>query len=205
MELDTFRELIINLGNQYGYLLIFFASIGEGVGLPVPDGLILIVSGYFVNQGAMSLPGLIIFFLLGNLTGNLIAYTVGYWGKDWVKRIKFLKKRRQKAVQKAEELFADYGSWALLITQIFSRVLRIPMIYGAGAQKMNLAKYLLLCLVGNLVWGIFWSFIGLYITANWSRLPALLDNYKNVQIVIGLLLILGVFILYKKKSKGQKT
>ncbi|MGM0472430.1 MAG: hypothetical protein ACQEQI_09170, partial [Bacillota bacterium] len=60
--------MIIELGSRYGYLVIFVAAVGEGLGLPVPDGIILAISSYFIFNGEMSVLGLVAYFLLGNLS-----------------------------------------------------------------------------------------------------------------------------------------
>lgn len=199
MNLAEFADLIINLGKQYGYLIIFLAAIGEGVGLPIPDGIILAISGSFVISNQMSVLGLIIYFLLGSIVGNFFAYSLGRWGKGWAEKFKFTKGiRDDKRLKKVDYLFERYGAWALLITQIFSRVIRVPIIYAAGAGGMNIFKYLSLCTLGNLIWGLFWIYTGLYVSSNIDRLQGLINNYKGIQFIVGGVLLVIFYIFYKK-------
>ncbi|MBM7624433.1 DedA family protein [Sporohalobacter salinus] len=198
MDLNYLIDLIIDLGIRYGYLIIFLAAIGEGMGLPIPDGIILAVSSYFIFNDQMSILGLISYFLLGSIVGNLIAYSIGRWSKDWLEKVDFFNRAESNRMNKVNKLFARYGAWALLITQVFSRVIRVPVIYAAGIQEMNIVKYSVLCLLGNLIWGLLWIFIGIYISSNLEVLQKLIRGYGKFQVLILISLIAIFYILYRR-------
>ncbi|MGM0472395.1 MAG: DedA family protein, partial [Bacillota bacterium] len=165
-----------------------------------PDGIILAISSYFIFNGEMSVLGLVAYFLLGNLSGNLIAYLIGSRGQEWLAKFDISVKN-----EKVDRLFARYGAGALLVTQIFSRVLRVPVIYAAGIQRMNLALYLTLCAIGNLVWGLAWILLGLYISANWDYLAMVVDKYKSVQLIIGGILVIILIYFYRTRLDNKET
>lgn len=198
VDFNFLIDLIIDLGSRYGYLIILLAAVGEGIGLPIPDGIILAISSYFIVNDQMSILGLISYFLLGSIIGNLTAYSIGRWSKEWLVRINLFNEEKSKRLDKVNKLFASYGAWALLITQIFSRVLRVPVIYAAGIQEMNIVKYSALCLLGNLVWGLLWIFSGLYISSNLETLQKLVSGYGKFQFLLLVPVIIVFYILYRR-------
>ncbi|WP_049772650.1 DedA family protein [Acetohalobium arabaticum] len=202
MDFNSLIALIIDLSSQYGYLIIFLSAVGEGMGLPIPDGIILAISSYFVFNGQMSVLGLVSYFVLGSIIGNLTAYSIGRWSKGWLKESSLFKLDESDRMDRIEYLFSRYGIWALLITQIFSRVLRVPMIYAAGFQEMNILKYSAVCIAGNFVWGMAWVLGGLYVSSNWTKLEELMTSYKNLQfLVVGLVVV--IFYLFYRRAQVE--
>jgi len=59
---------------HYGYPAIFFLLIGGIVGFPVPDQLLLIISGYLVLTGSLSMTPTLIAAILGSICGITISY-----------------------------------------------------------------------------------------------------------------------------------
>src|SRR2546428_6715054 len=62
---------------HYGYPAIFLLLIGGIVGFPVPDQLLLIISGYLVLTRSLSMTPTLIAAVLGSVCGITISYFLG--------------------------------------------------------------------------------------------------------------------------------
>src|SRR5436190_1550300 len=62
---------------QYGYPAIFFLLIAGIVGFPIPDQLLLIISGYLVHTNSLSLTPTLLVAVLGSICGITLSYLLG--------------------------------------------------------------------------------------------------------------------------------
>src|ERR1044071_4657751 len=91
---------------HYGYPAIFFLLIGGIVGVPVPDQLLLIVSGYLVLTGSLSLAPTLLAAALGSIVGITLSYALGRGSGSYVSKFHFASKR----LDNAREWFQRFGA-----------------------------------------------------------------------------------------------
>jgi membrane protein DedA with SNARE-associated domain len=96
---------------QYGYSAIFFLLIGGIVGVPVPDQLLLVISGYLVLTHSLSLVPTLLAAILGSIVGISLSYALGRGSGSYLSRIRFAASR----LQKAQGWFERFGGWTLVI------------------------------------------------------------------------------------------
>src|SRR5947208_6528517 len=72
---------------QYGYPAIFFLLVGGIVGLPIPDQLLLIVSGYLVLTKSLSMGPTLVAAVLGSIVGITLSYALGRASGSYVSRL----------------------------------------------------------------------------------------------------------------------
>src|SRR5215217_8342997 len=136
---DFFLDPIVNAGTDFisstGLPAVFALMALESACLPVPSEAIMLFAGSSVAEGELSMVGIVVAGVLGNLVGSWIAYAVGYYG-----RIDLLEKNRlihisPKHLKWADDWFARHGD----ATVFFSRMLPIVRTFislPAGAAKM---------------------------------------------------------------------
>jgi len=95
---------------QYGYAAIFFLLIGGIVGFPIPDQLLLIVSGYLVLTKSLSLAPTLAAAVLGSLSGITLSYVLGRGSGSYLSKKRFAARR----LENARLCFERYGGWTLI-------------------------------------------------------------------------------------------
>jgi membrane protein DedA with SNARE-associated domain len=97
--------------SQYGYPAIFFLLIGGIVGFPVPDQLLLIISGYLVLTKVLSMTPTLIAAVLGSICGITISYLVGRGSGSWLAKTRFGAGR----LENVRNWFERFGGWTLVL------------------------------------------------------------------------------------------
>jgi membrane protein DedA with SNARE-associated domain len=95
---------------QYGYSAIFFVLVGGIVGVPVPDQLLLVISGYLVLTHSLSLAPTLLAAVFGSIVGITLSYGLGRGSGSYVSRFRFAANR----LQNARQWFERFGRWTLV-------------------------------------------------------------------------------------------
>ena len=95
---------------QYGYPAIFFLLIGGIVGFPVPDQLLLVVSGYLILTKAFAVGPTLFAAVLGSICGITVSYLIGRCSGSYLAKTRFAAAR----LEKARSYFERFGSWTLI-------------------------------------------------------------------------------------------
>jgi membrane protein DedA with SNARE-associated domain len=157
MTPEHLRELL----TQYGYPLLLLVSTIEGTGMPGPIELFFVAAGVLIGRGEMSLTMVWLVVTLGNVLGNAIGYGVGRMGgRPLLDRAMRMLHIPPRAMQRVEEWFGRYGLFAQAISRWIG-VTRTPAILGAGVVRAPLLPYLLGSLIGDGIWALFWSLLGM--------------------------------------------
>src|SRR6185369_5679368 len=96
---------------QYGYPAIFFLLVGGIVGLPVPDQLLLIVSGYLVLTKSLAIAPTLLAAVLGSIAGISLSYALGRGSGSYLSKSRFAASR----LENARGWFERFGGWTLII------------------------------------------------------------------------------------------
>src|SRR5215470_16537542 len=95
---------------QYGYSAIFFLLIGGIVGVPVPDQLLLVVSGYLILTRSLSAAPTLLAAILGSVCGITLSYVIGRCSGSYLRKTRFATAR----LEQAQNYFERFGSWTLI-------------------------------------------------------------------------------------------
>src|SRR5437763_17155324 len=87
---------------QYGYSAIFFLLVGGIVGLPVPDPLLLVISGYMVLTHSLAIGPPLLAAVLGSIVGITLSYALGRGSGCYLSKMRFAAQRLQHARQSCE-------------------------------------------------------------------------------------------------------
>ena len=95
---------------QYGYPAIFFLLIGGIVGFPVPDQLLLVISGYLVLTKALNLAPTLLAAVLGSICGITLSYLLGRTSGTYLAKTRFAACQ----LENARRWFERFGGWTLV-------------------------------------------------------------------------------------------
>ncbi len=157
MTPEHLRELL----SLYGYPLLLLVSTIEGTGMPGPIELFFVAAGVLIGRGEMSLTLVWLVVTVGNVLGNAIGYGVGRMGgRPLLDRAIRILHIPPQAMERIEDWFAHYGLFAQAISRWIG-VTRTPAILGAGVVRAPLLPYLVGSVIGDGVWALFWSLLGM--------------------------------------------
>ena len=160
--MDRVLDLLLHYYGYNIYLLIFGVLMACGLGLPVPEDIILFAGGIASYYGLTNLGTTILVSYVGVLLGDSIMFFLGAkYGrgltKSWVFK-KLLTEDRLRAVRKK---FHDRGN-KLLFAARFMPGLRAPVFFSAGVLHLPYRVFLFydgiaaLVSVPAIIWAVFY-------------------------------------------------
>jgi len=182
-----------------------------GIGLPLPEDLVLIVAGMLAQDDGRSWISTACLMYLGVMMGDSIIFMLGrHFGQRllaWEVTHHLFPPRKQ---AKVSHLFQRFGSIVLLIAR-FLPGLRAPIFSSAGAMRMGFLKFLLadgaaaLLSVPLFVW--FGHWLWAKFDEDIKELNAALSQTHRYSIWVAVALILGVLLfgwIYSRSRKSRR-
>jgi membrane protein DedA with SNARE-associated domain len=137
------------------------------IGVPGTEPTMLF-AGFDVYRGNLTLLGIIVAGVLGDVLGATIAYSIGYFG-----RRELLERHGAKFHMSAERLerpsrwFDRYGSPVVFLSRLLPGI-RAVFPYAAGVSEMPFARFFLFTTLGSVVWISGLAVLGREVGSNWS-------------------------------------
>jgi len=201
---DKVVEPIIEVATDFigsaGELGVFLLMVLESACIPVPSEAIMLFAGFSVSEGEMTLVGIVIAGVLGNLVGSWIAYAVGYYG-----RLDLLEKNKlihisPKHLKWADDWFARYGA----ATVFFSRMLPIIRTFislPAGVAKMPFWRFSAYTLLGSIPWVLMLALVGEAVGDNWEDWRHKL-GYLDYVVLAAIVVGIGYWLIKRRRGGG---
>lgn len=168
--IDVIVQWATELIGAWGLPAVFILMLLESACIPVPSEAIMLFAGFAVSTGDMTLLGITVAGVLGNLIGSWIAYAVGlYGGRPFIDKYGKYIFMRHHHVELAERWFAKYGP----ATVFFSRMLPIVRTFislPAGIGKMPFGRFTLYTALGCIPWVLLLGWIGMKVGDNWEAI-----------------------------------
>jgi membrane protein DedA with SNARE-associated domain len=193
--IETVSNFAIYLIENLGYWGVFIGMTVESACIPLPSEVIMPLSGYVAYEGKMSLIGITIVGVIGNLIGSWIAYFVGLKGG-----LPFLEKYGKyflishRKLQMAHNWFERYGHEAVLISRCLP-IIRTFISLPAGIAEMDFKKFTLYTLIGCIPWVFALGYIGYMLGPNWTIIEQYFRYMDIVVVIVGVSLV--AYLLYK--------
>ncbi|MGN6556447.1 MAG: DedA family protein [Solirubrobacterales bacterium] len=197
---DKVLEPVIELATEFigsaGIAAVFVLMALESACVPIPSEAIMLFAGFSASKGELTLVGIVLAGVLGNLAGSWIAYAVGYYGRlDLLERNRLIH-LNPKHLAWADRWFERYGG----LTVFFSRMLPIVRTFislPAGVAKMPFWRFTAYTLLGSIPWVLALALIGEAVGHNWEdwrHKLGYLDYAVLAAIVVG-----AIYLLYKRR------
>ncbi len=202
---DKVVEPVVDVATEFigsaGVIAVFLLMTLESACIPIPSEAIMLFAGFSVSKGELTLVGIVIAGVLGNLVGSWIAYAVGYYG-----RLDLLEKNKlihisPKHLAWADSWFERYGA----ATVFFSRMLPIVRTFislPAGVAKMPFWRFSVYTLAGSIPWVLALAIVGEKVGENWEDWR---HKLGYLDYVVLLAIVVGVVYLVVKRRRGGGT
>jgi membrane protein DedA with SNARE-associated domain len=203
---DFIVDPLVNFATDFidavGLLGVFVLMLLESACIPVPSEAIMLFAGFNVSEGDLTLLGITVAGVLGNLAGSWIAWGVGYFG-----RIELLEQNRlihinPKHLAVADRWFERYGDAAVF----FSRMLPIVRTFislPAGVARMPFWRFTLFTLLGCVPWVFALGLLGREVGDNWEEWRDYL-HYLDYPIALALLGGAGwLYLRWRRSDAGD--
>ncbi|MBN1266955.1 MAG: DedA family protein [Anaerolineales bacterium] len=201
--IKIWTESVISTMGYPGLVLVMFL---ENIFPPIPSEVVLPLAGNLTNSGDFNLLWIIIWAMIGALSGAMVFYGLGYWVSEERLRI----------------LVEKYGRWALLSVEDFDKAVKfferhgeaaiffgrmVPIVRSlisipAGLARMKMPQFILYTVIGTSLWNFILSYAGKLLGPQWGKVVEWVDVYQNVVLVVCVLLVVAyLFVQIRKRLK----
>jgi membrane protein DedA with SNARE-associated domain len=203
---DFIVDPIVDFATEFidtvGVIGVFLLMLLESACIPVPSEAIMLFAGFNVAEGDMTMIGITIAGVAGNVVGSWIAWAAGYFG-----RVELLEKNRlvhinPKHLAVADRWFQRHGD----ATVFFSRMLPIVRTFislPAGIARMPFWRFTVLTLLGCIPWVIALGLLGREVGDNWEEWR---DYLHYLDYPVALAIIAGavwLFIRWRREDDAE--
>jgi membrane protein DedA with SNARE-associated domain len=191
---------------DYGYMAVFFLTVVEAACIPIPSEVTLGLGGALAS-GAL-LPGskvhlnlglVMLVAVAGELTGSLLAYTVGRTGgRALVDRYGKYVLLTHKDLDRAEAWFDRRGEPIVLFGRVIPLV-RCFISLAAGLAEMNLTKFVIFTTIGCAAWVAVLCSIGYALGDSYASVTKGF-GYAGYVIAAGIVVVLGLWAVHRFRA-----
>lgn len=200
--LEQLSGFIIHLIQTFSYFGVFFLMMLESAFVPIPSEITLPFAGFLAQQGTFNFFLTVIAAVLGDVTGTLIAYAVGFFLEETVViglierygKFILLTKREYDHVM---HWFQKHGTIIITIGKLlpgFRTIIGLP----AGLSETPLLKTILYTLIGSVIWCTAFTYAGYVLGNNWKALDPI---FRKFEVVIVAVIVLGILWYINHKLK----
>ena len=203
----------------WGFVLIFVFMTIESSFIPFPSEVVMIPAGFLACRGGLTtgIPWLdMILAIVCGLAGSMAGAYINYYlamglGRPFLHRYGKYFFLKEAALDRAEEVFREYGELATFVCRLLPAIRQIISI-PAGLSRMDIKRFSFFTALGAGLWTIVLALLGWYfatLAGNMSYLDMITrgkqmihDNYIYVIIALALLTT-GYFWLHHKVMKRK--
>jgi membrane protein DedA with SNARE-associated domain len=160
----------------------------EGIGVPVPGELALVIAGAFSGNGDLSIVGVILASWLGTILGGCGGYWLGRTGGlSILERYGHRIGINDEKLRRGRQYFNDHGVKTIIVSR-FIAILRMLASLLAGVAHMPFGLFALCNAVGGIVWSVVFALLGNFFGSHWP----LLEHFIHRAGVLALGIVIGV-------------
>lgn len=184
---DWAVKIIADLGGPGVAFLLFL----ENVFPPIPSEVILPLAGVTVGQGIHNYWVILMWTVIGSLTGAWVLYALGYY--FGAARVRWLCEKlpllEVEDFDKSLDWFNRRGTAGIFFGRMVPGIRSLISI-PAGVYRMPLLKFSLLTIAGSLLWNALFVSFGYYLGENWHVIEPYTNIISNVvYVIIAVLLV----------------
>jgi membrane protein DedA with SNARE-associated domain len=192
-------QLLVAL-SLYGLPVLFGASLINSIGIPIPNAILLIAAGSYIQLGDMNQGWVILIACIGAVLGDQVGYALGYWGG----RPLVIRLSRwfggEKRIMDAENLARRWGGFGIFISRWLLTSLEAWINLASGITCYPYLRFLLWDVTGEVLWVVIYIMLGRIFSDRVQNLIQLLGNLFWVE--VGVIGAIGFgWFLFKKLRK----
>jgi membrane protein DedA with SNARE-associated domain len=151
--------------------------------------VVMLFAGFNVDTHHLTLPGIIIAGVIGDVLGGSICYAIAYFGlHEVLERPGSPVHIDKKNIDRAHRWFDRYGSVTVAVSRCIP-VLRSAPPYAAGIARMPYWRFASMATLGSIVWITGLALIGKAVGHKWTQWKHHLDYVDYAVVVIVVLLV----------------
>lgn len=197
---------ITQVMEEYGYIGVFLMIALENIFPPIPSEIILPFGGFMTTYTTLSVTGVIVVATAGSLAGAIILYGIGRLLdvrrlETVVERYGHVLRITKEDLRRADDWFDRYGVWAVFFCRMVPLV-RSLISVPAGMARMNFTMFLLLTILGTLIWNTVLVSVGAVLGESWRDILSWMDVYsKLIYSLLAILFLAGCVWLFRRRQK----
>jgi membrane protein DedA with SNARE-associated domain len=198
------QSWVTGIMEQFGYLGIFLMMALENIFPPIPSEIVLPFGGFLSTYTVLTGLGVLTAATLGSVLGAMVLYGIGLL-VDF-KRLENITVRHgkllrldMKDINKTNAWFEKYGYRAVFFCRMIPLVRSLISI-PAGMSRMNFPAFIILTLLGTLVWNTLLISAGVVLGENWEAVLGIMSIYSSViYIVLAAAIVILIFLYLRRK------
>jgi membrane protein DedA with SNARE-associated domain len=196
---DSLVTLATHLIGSLGLAGVALLTLTSGViGVPGTEPTMLF-AGFNVFQGNLTLLGIILAGLVGDLAGATLAYCIGYYGRrELLERQGAKLHMSQARLDRSHRWFERYGAPVIVVSRVIPFV-RAAFPYAAGVAKMPFWRFIGLAAIGSIVWIAGLGVLGREVGSNWQ---AWRHHLEYVDYAGAALVVVALVLLIRRLRRG---
>ena len=198
---DSLVTLATHIIRDVGLVGVLIMTMTSGVvGVPGSEPTMLF-AGFDVYQGNLSLVGIIVFGVLGDMIGASIAYAIGYWGREELVERHGNKLHISKSrLDRAHRWFDRWGAPVIVVSRCIPFA-RAAFPYAAGVARMGYVRFLIFGTIGSTIWITAMGVLGNAVGSNWQSWR---HNLEYVDYVAAAVLVAAIAYLIVRVRAGRR-
>jgi len=198
---DSLVTLATHIIRDLGLAGVALLTMTSGVvGAPGSEPTMLF-AGYNVSEGHLSMFGIIVAGVFGDMLGASIAYAIGYWGREELverhgNKLHISKRR----LDRAHNWFERYGAPVILVSR-FIPFARAAFPYAAGVARMGYGRFLIFGTIGSVIWITALGVLGDAVGSSWQSWR---HNLEYVDYVGAALLVIAIAYLIVRITRNRR-
>jgi membrane protein DedA with SNARE-associated domain len=201
-SLVTFATHIIRDLGLAGVAMLTLTS--GVVGVPGSEPTMLF-GGFNVSEGHLTLLGIIVFGVLGDMIGASIAYAIGYYGRrELVERHGNKLHISTQRLDRAHRWFERFGAPVIIVSR-WIPFARAAFPYAAGVARMGYVRFVTCATIGSVIWIAGLGVLGREVGSQWQNWRHNLEyvDYLGAALVVAAIAYLIVRVA--RTRRGDPT
>ena len=202
----SLTDPLVNVATDFidsvGVVGVFILMLLESACIPIPSEATMLFAGFNVSEGDMSLLGIVVAGVAGNLVGSWIAYAVGYYGRiELLDRNRFIHVNRRH-LEWADSWFQRHGDATVFFTRMLP-IVRTFISLPAGVARMPFWRFTVFTLVGCVPWVLALAIIGREVGDRWDDWQSYL-HYLDYAVIAAVIAAV-VYLIVRRRRKPSEV
>ena len=194
-------KFVIELFNNYGYIVLLIALMLELIAFPLPGEALMTYCGYVIYEGKMSLTISILIATFGVGIGITLSYFIGkILGRSFFERHGHYIHMDKNRLDKISIWFEKYGN-KLLVVAYFIPGVRHVTGYFSGITDVSYKKFAVNAYIGAFIWTTTFISLGEFFGINFGRYHGLFKKYLLIGSLVSAVIIIIIYLYKNHKEK----
>jgi membrane protein DedA with SNARE-associated domain len=199
--LADFARTFMPYAEHFTYLAVFLALVLPGLGLPIPEDIILIIGGWVTWKVGANVHIMVVVSMAAVLGCDFMMYSVGrHWGRAILNWRLFRFIAPPSRIQRAEQFYTRHGRKTVFICR-FTPGLRVLVFMLAGVTRMKPWMFLLMDGLAAAISIPTIVYLAHHFAPNIEKIIAIAKQVKMYTILVGIPLALVILLIWMRRRR----